>query len=155
MSNTIAIKTTEELSNLSLAALLNFHQELSAAINAIHNVFAGPNFVKASGKFPSKARGVARVLAIQAQYTALLPAPTDKPEVKLVKLVAGPVAAKEGTAHNMLLGIVGNGLMCDKAVAKFVEAYKATYKGVKTVDAGFAKGYIAGAIRRGHLVIAK
>ncbi len=80
---------------------------------------------------------------------------TKAPETKLVKLVAGPVATKEGTAHNMLRGIVGKGLMCDKAAAKFIEAYKATYKGVKTVDLGFAKGYIAGAIRRGHLVIAK
>ncbi len=145
-------------------------------ITDISNSFAKALGIKTTKRFSTKPKAIKRALDNQELYKDELPKTkvaskvkakpeksTEKPkettsnyrkfeDTTLLKLGAVPV--KVGTAMSLLITPVSNGksVPAKTIINNFMKKYQQP-RGFSTMDEKFARDYITGAIRKGHLKI--
>lgn len=130
----------------------------------IYNTLAKPIGVKVVKNFKDKTLATTRTIEAIEAYILLekhkaTPAAEVKSEAKSFEnetYAIGPNVPKHNeSAMGVLCWLVeGEGVNEYTTLAEnFIEEYKGTYQGVKDVNMSFARGYIKGALRDGHLVI--
>ncbi len=141
-----------------------------AQITEINNDFCEVLKSKTTKRFPTKPKAIEKALQNQTLYTKAFKDVTssEKKPVKKVSnstikkfeldtfLELGDIPTKKGTAMGLITFLCSpnSKARADDIITYFMANFKQK-RGSAIVDDGFARGYITGALRAGHLKVVK
>ena len=157
--------------NLPIASESLLSNAKFSQLAPIYNEYAKELGLKEIKKFRDMSTGIKRILEISEKYQEALSSvleeavaemvePTENKEVKaevaeeIQVYKCGEAPKSETSAMRILYNIVSITGQADLETIcyHFLKEYSLNYKGGKELNTGFAKGYVAGAVRRGHLI---
>ena len=149
--------TLKEIASLNIKGLEHLK---SFELVEIYNTLAKPLDVKTIKKFRDHATAVSRTVTAVEAYAAVA-RNQDEPtlaaksfENETYALGPNPPMHKESAMGVLCWLVEGEGINEYTTLAEsFIEQYSPTYTGVKDVNMSFARGYIKGALRAGHLIV--